>query len=283
MPHDQRPDLLADMLPYLQVHLEDAHYTECTTQWREMDYVPAYNKFYLICEGEGWLRIDGKEYRPVPGQLCHMPAHALQSYSAVSDRPYKKYWCHFTATMGGLDMFQWLEAPHLLDVPPARMGDLLRLFEDLAALHQDAGYLSRIREKAVLLEIVAIFLAESNLRLRIMPNRREEVERLQRIDAFVDAHLSEALTLERMAKQVHLHPNYLVRYFNKHFAMSPLKYLNRKRMQKARSLLASTSLSVKEVAERVGYPDTNHFAKAFRKETSCSPTEYRLRFTGKGP
>ncbi|MFC5469837.1 helix-turn-helix domain-containing protein [Cohnella suwonensis] len=53
--------------------------------------------------------------------------------------------------------------------------------------------------------------------------------------------------------------------------------MNRKRMQKAKSILATTSLPVKEVAELVGYPDTNHFAKAFRKESSFSPTEYRLQ------
>ncbi|MFC5528206.1 helix-turn-helix transcriptional regulator [Cohnella yongneupensis] len=277
MPFNQNPDFLSEMIQHLQVHLGEAYYTECSPQWREIDYVPSHNKFYLICGGDGWLRIDGKDYQPVPGQLVHMPAHVLQSYSAVNDRPYAKYWCHFTATMGGMDLFQWLDAPYILDVPASRMDHLKSLFGELVDLYQDRSYLARIREKAILLEIVACFLTESNTHLRFMPGRLGDIERLKQIEAFINDHLSEALTLEQLAKHVHLHPNYLVRYFNKHFAVSPLKYLSSKRMQKAKSLLGSTDLPVKEIAERVGYPDTNHFAKAFRKEASCSPTEYRLR------
>lgn len=268
---------LNEMLQHLQVHLVEAYYTECTPNWREIDYVPAYNKLYLICEGEGWLKIGGQEYRPVPGQLVHMPAHVPQSYSAVNDRPYSKYWCHFTAAMGEMDLFQWLEVPHILDVTPAHMDTLINLFRELGALYQDRSYLARIREKAILLEIIAIFLSQSDTHLKFVPGRLGEIERLKQIEAYIDAHLSEAITLEQLARHVHLHPNYLVRYFNKHFAVSPLKYLNRKRMQKAKSLLGTTDLAIKEIAELVGFPDTNHFAKAFRKEASCSPTEYRLR------
>lgn len=277
MPLNQNPEFLNEMLQHLQVHLEEAYYTECSPQWRELDYVPKYNKFYLICEGEGWLRIDGEEYRPVPGQLVHMPAHVLQSYSAVSDKPYAKYWCHFTAKMGEMDLFQWVDAPSIIDIPPPLMDRLISLFRELSSLYLNRSYLARIREKAILLEIIALFLSESNTHLRFVPGRLGEIERLKQIETFIETNLSESLTLEQLAKHVHLHPNYLVRYFNKHFAVSPLKYINRKRMQKAKSLLGSTELTIKEIAEAVGYPDTNHFAKAFRKEASCSPTEYRLR------
>ncbi|MBB6634119.1 helix-turn-helix transcriptional regulator [Cohnella thailandensis] len=272
------PAFLGDMLEQLQVQLVETYYTECTPMWREIDYVPSYNKLYLIAEGEGWLRIDGEEYRPVAGQLVHMPAHVLQSYSALEGRPpYAKYWCHFTATMGGTDLFQWLDLPHVINVSPSLMVKLVALFRELTELYQDRGYLARIREKAVLLEIVAGFLSEASPQPRIVPGRSGELERMKRIEAYIDARMHETITLEQLAKHVHLHPNYLVRYFNKHFAVPPLKYLNRKRMQKAKSLLLATDLSVKEIGELVGYPDTNHFAKAFRKETSCSPTVFRLR------
>lgn len=275
MPLNQSSTFLADLLHNLQVHLVEAHYTHCLPEWREIDYVPAYNKFYFICEGEGWLRINGKEYSPVAGHLCLMPAHVEQSYSTVNDNTYRKYWCHFTASMGELDLFQWLEVPYCMDI--RNNGRILALFQELTILYKDAAFTSRIREKSILLEIIAGFLTEANMNIRLVPGRAGDMERLNRIEQFIENHLSEPVTLEQIAKHVHLHPNYLVRYFNKHFAVSPLKYLNRKRMQKAKSLLGTTSLTVKEVAERVGYPDTNHFAKAFRRESSCSPTEYRLQ------
>lgn len=204
-----------------------------------------------------------------------MPANVKQSYSVISDNTYEKYWCHFTATIGELDLFQWFDVPHCIDVRQHEKWKML--LEELAALHADGAFLSRIREKAVMLELIALLLTEAGTEIRVLPGRSSDVQRLDLIERYIEEHLAESVTLELLAKHVHLHPNYLVRYFNKQFGVSPLKYLNRRRMQKARELLSSTSLSVKEVAERVGYVDTNHFAKAFRRENSCSPTEYRNR------
>ncbi|MFC4305065.1 AraC family transcriptional regulator [Cohnella boryungensis] len=273
MPLQNSSAFLAELLHNLKVQPVEAHFTHCLPEWRELDYIPGYNKLYYIRDGEGWIRIGGKEYYPKPGQLVFMPANVEQSYSVVNDNTYRKYWCHFTASIGELDLFQWFDVPHCVDI--RNESRMLSLFEELASLHANEALLSRIREKAVLLEIIALFLEEAGTGTRVLPGRAGDMQRLDRIERFIEARLAEPVTLEQLARHVHLHPNYLVRYFNKHFAVSPLKYLNRKRMQKARELLRSTSLTVKEVADRVGYPDTNHFAKAFRRESSCSPTEYR--------
>ncbi|MFB9279034.1 helix-turn-helix domain-containing protein [Cohnella cellulosilytica] len=275
MPLNERSAYLSELLRNLKVQPIDAYYTRCTSHWRELDYVPDYNKLYYICDGEGWVKIEDAEYYPKPGQIVFMPANVKQSYSVVSGNTYEKYWCHFTATIGELDLFQWFDVPHCMNVGQHKRWKTL--FEELASLHADGAFLSRIREKAVLLELVALLLAEAGTEIRVLPGRSSDVQRLDLIERYIEEHLAEPVSLEQVARHVHLHPNYLVRYFNKQFGVSPLKYLNRRRMQKARELLSSTSLSVKEVAERVGYADTNHFAKAFRRENSCSPTEYRLR------
>ena len=56
---------------------------------------------------------------------------------------------------------------------------------------------------------------------------------------------------------------------------SPQQYLLAFRMEKARSLLADASTSVKEVARLVGYRDAFSFSKAFHRFTGKSPSEYR--------
>jgi len=275
MPTATNSSFIADLLHNLQVHPLSAYYTQCWPEWRELDYIPNYNKFYLICEGEGWIKIGEKEFYPTPGQMVLMPAHAKQSYSAISERCYRKYWCHFDATLGDMNLFQWLDTPYCLDVK--KMPRLLALFQELVSLHANESLVARFREKAVLLEIIAGFLTEAEGAFKIVSGRNADLDRLESIERYIDDKLSEPVTLEQIARHVHLHPNYFVRYFKKYFAMSPLKYLNRKRMEKAKALLGTTSLSVKEIAERVGYAETNHFAKAFRRETSFSPSEYRMQ------
>ncbi|MFD2115312.1 AraC family transcriptional regulator [Paenibacillus yanchengensis] len=276
LPVNTSSSYVAELLHNLQVHLVSSYFSHCHLKWREIDYIPTYNKFYWIVDGEGWLKIGEDEYYPKAGQLCLMPANVKQSYSVINDNTYRKYWCHFTATIGDLDLFQWLAVPHCLTIKHNQQ-QLHQFFKELTHLYEDDSLTARIREKAILLEIIAAFLNEAEPAMQFVANRTQDLDRLQSIEHFIQEHLAEPVTLEQIAKHVHLHPNYLVRYFNKHFAVSPLKYLNRKRMQKASALLSTTSLPVREIAEQVGFSDTNHFAKAFRKENSCSPTEYRLQ------
>ncbi len=268
--------LLSDLLQNMHVQLERAHYTHCYPEWQEIDYVPDFSKFYLICAGEGTIEVNGQQLYPIAGQLCLMPAYTKQSYSVINSNTYQKYWCHFQATMGGLDLFQWIKSPICLTLGE-HFGQFQSLFAALSEAHANPSLISRIREKAILLEIIALFFEKTEHQLEFVPHRSQDWERLQMIEQFIEEHFDQPVTLEQMARHVHLHPNYLVRCCNKYFSLPPLKYLNRKRMHKARELLRTTTLAVKEVAEQTGFSDTNHFAKVFRREYSCSPSQYRMQ------
>ncbi|CDN42711.1 AraC family transcriptional regulator [Paenibacillus sp. P22] len=271
----QEESTLLELLDNLQVRVQVAHRTQCTADWRDLDFVPEFNRLYFILDGTGWLQVDGKECFPKPGQLCLMPAFVKQSYSAVADKPpFSKYWCHFNAGVGPFDLFQWIDAPLCIDAPdPQRMQSL---FAELAELHSSPSLVSLLREKAVMLEILSSFL--ESIPVQVLTHRSEDMQRIRIIQDYVESHLQESLSINDLAASLHLHPNYFISYFKKHFGMPPAKYISRKRMDMARKLLASTSLSIKDVAERTGYPDTHYFAKCFRKETGLSPTEFRSSY-----
>ncbi|MFD0710381.1 AraC family transcriptional regulator [Paenibacillus sp. GCM10027626] len=262
-----------DMIRNMQVHILTAQYTQCWPEWQDLNYVPAYNKLYYIVDGEGWLEIDGREYWPKPGQLFLMPAHTLQSYSAINDNAFRKYWCHFTAPAGELDFFQWLQMPHCYEGLDQEM--MMRLFRQLTEAHREVSLTARLQEKALLLTILSQLLERATP--RIHSKHTQEMERLTAIQHYIETHLHEEVTLESMAAHLHLHPNYFIKYFKKHFGLSPLKYVSRKKMEKAKQLLKTTSLSIKEIAAHIGFDDANHFSKTFRREIGYSPSEYRTR------
>ncbi|MDG0790995.1 AraC family ligand binding domain-containing protein [Cohnella ginsengisoli] len=131
---------LDDILHQLRVDVIEAHYSQCSPVWREIDYVPAHNKLYYICEGEGWLRIGDKELRPEPGELVLMPANVLQSFSAIEGRrPFLKYWCHFNADLGDAGLFSWLEVPFRLTLDAGLREEVGRRFEALVACAAERG------------------------------------------------------------------------------------------------------------------------------------------------
>lgn len=266
---------LTDLLHTLQIDVLDAHKTRVTANWQELDYVPEFNKLYFIVEGEGMLKAGTTELNPAPGDLCLLPAHMKQSYATIAGRrPFLKYWCHFTATIGPYDLFQWIGVP--LSIPIEDREEMTALFKLLVSLHEHQSVIARLREKSIMLEIVARYL--EHVPIAILQHRTEDLQRIQFIQTYIDNHMETSLKVEDMARAAHLHPNYFIAYFKKHFGVPPLKYVNRKRADKAKILLATTALSIKDIADQTGFKETNHFAKFFRKETGQSPTEYRLQY-----
>lgn len=65
--------------------------------------------------------------------------------------------------------------------------------------------------------------------------------------------------------------------------MSPIQYLKVLRIEKAKHLLETSFLSVKEITHLVGLNDESHFVRDFKKAYGVSPTPYRVRFNGSHP
>ncbi|WP_028559572.1 AraC family transcriptional regulator [Paenibacillus pinihumi] len=273
MNHNTGNMAIQQMVANMQVQVWDANKSQCWPEWQELDYTPAYNKFYYILDGEGWLKIGDYELWPTPGQLILMPAYMQQSYSTISDRPFLKYWCHFSATVGTSDVFQWLKVPYCFDdMDPDIMATL---FGELVDAYKQSSVTARLKEKSVLLDLLSRIIEQEPL--QIMQSKTDEMERLSAIQQYIDSHLHEEVTVESMAAVLHLHPNYFIKYFKRHFGIPPLRYINLKRMERAKFMLQTTSASIKEIALSLGFDDANYFSKTFRRETGYRPTEYRLR------
>ncbi len=89
----------------------------------------------------------------------------------------------------------------------------------------------------------------------------------------------EEITLQEISKNMNVSYHYLSKIFKDEIGKSFVEYLTELRMGKAMQLLNNPNISIKEIAQSVGYNDPNYFSKAFKKVTGLSPTEYRM---GKG-
>lgn len=100
---------------------------------------------------------------------------------------------------------------------------------------------------------------------------------------YIETHCTEELHLRNLAKQFFLTENYLSSYIRQQTNQTFTELLAAKRLALAQKLLLQTSLSVQEIAERVGYTEYSHFSKLFKKRTGYTLTEYRKKYTlGKG-
>ncbi|MFK7694323.1 response regulator [Paenibacillus sp. HJGM_3] len=94
---------------------------------------------------------------------------------------------------------------------------------------------------------------------------------------YVEANYMNECSLMAAAAHVHLSPNYFGNLFKKATGESFNAYVAKYRLQKAKMLLANTEMKIAEIAEAVGYTDSNYFATAFKQGAGLSPTEFRKR------
>ena len=103
-------------------------------------------------------------------------------------------------------------------------------------------------------------------------------EIVDKAKSYIGEHLSDDLSVSKIAEHLYVTPNYLSRLFKKFTGMGCNEYIVHKRIEKAKILLETTNIKTSKIAEMVGYNDPNYFSLAIKKHTGMSPTKYRMKF-----
>ena len=93
--------------------------------------------------------------------------------------------------------------------------------------------------------------------------------------AYIDENYFEDLNLSLLAEKFNMESSYFSRIFRQEMGENPIFYITRKRIEKARSLIAHTEINLTEIAFRVGYNEYSYFNRVFKKHIGMSPREYR--------
>ncbi len=98
---------------------------------------------------------------------------------------------------------------------------------------------------------------------------------LRRAQEFIIAHYTESLSLEQVAEHVALSPTYFSRIFKQVMGCTFVEYLTRVRLDEARHLLRTTTLSLAEISYAVGYQSPNYFSEVFKTVEGITASAYR--------
>lgn len=94
------------------------------------------------------------------------------------------------------------------------------------------------------------------------------------ICGWLDTHFRERLSVQEIAGHFNCSRTFLFDTFRKNVGLSPMDYIQRKRVEEARNLLSKPGSSVTDVAFSVGFSSSQYFAKVFRKYTGKAPGEF---------
>ncbi|MBI3832169.1 MAG: helix-turn-helix transcriptional regulator [Planctomycetes bacterium] len=156
-----------------------------------------------------------------------------------------------------------------------RSGAIGRCFESAAEESATRGplWLQLVRARMVEGLALAIRHIETH-----GPGRNPDQSRQGSVDvakAFIQSHFSQDLSLELIASEVFLSPNYFSSLFTQVAGKTVIEYLHEVRIDEAKRLLAETDLPIRQVARRVGIPSPSYFCRLFRRTTGRAAKDFR--------
>jgi len=223
--------------------------------------------------GLGQLQLEDKEFKVDKGSAILIPPNLPHVYCADRQDPWSIFWVHFSGSQVN-DVSTVLSATPddpVVHVPDTRL--VLQAFEDVYAClkynFSDSGLLLMSSKLMNLFSIIRLHRRHRH------PRRQAAEDSVLRTIKFMRQHLDVNLTLDDLAAQSGQSIPYYCRRFKERTDQSPMSFFIHLKLQKACELLVQTDLSVKGVAEELGYKDQYYFSRLFKKIQGCAPSQYR--------
>lgn len=245
------------------------NFTHCGPAWNATHPTgePVY-KLYSIVAGQATVILADKPYPLRAGQIVLFSGYCLQENRCETFMDV--YWLHFLPESPRL-------ANRLAHSPPFRQWsiDSLRHWEPIWRRLKRLNQLSDPDHWQ--LQAMVVYLLGEHLRRQADPTStaRNESDPLQPALDYMDTHWRQAPSLETVARQVHLAPNYFHRKFRKRFGMTPYHYMLTRRMNHAVALIGRSDLPIQAIASQCGYDNPFYFSRTFRRFFGQSPTRMR--------
>jgi AraC-like DNA-binding protein len=221
--------------------------------------------------GKARMTFDGVSYEMEPGRFFHAGPSMTLNKEVVGDSRWEFVLIHYQISDSEKRMFPYALSHYELDPGyNPRINDILQRLCQTCTV---PGGLQTLRAKSLFFSVMDEVLTCSGERRN--KSGREMVEQAIK---YINSHYMEQLTIPKLAEQYGLGSKQFAYLFQKHVNMSPNEYLISQRVSRAKELLCTTTCSVSEVSDCVGYSDPYYFSKLFKKRTGISPSALRNFF-----
>jgi len=130
----------------------------------------------------------------------------------------------------------------------------------------------------LLLQAIGLLVRQVTKTIEHSPDelqRRRALRRIQPVLELLQTRYTEALSLDELAKAGCMSSAYCCELFHFALGITPIAYRNGLRLAEARRLMQTSDLTIHDIAYRVGFQSVQEFNRLFRRETGCSPSQFR--------
>jgi AraC-like DNA-binding protein len=287
---------LKKIIDYLDITILNNELFTAGREWNYRNVNNPYSRIYYIMDGYGTIRHRGQTYELVPGQMYLIPCYTTVDMHCPER--FTHYYVHFTSRLQtGMDIFSIFDC----DYQAAVAGTLINqsVFDRLLELNPGKELIEYNANKPIYKQVLdrtmqldrdksAGNLFETNAIMRLLLsaffqhyshpqviNTLHGLKRFEKVLEYIQEYLDTSLTISKLAKIANLNSTYFSNLFSELIGLSPLQYINKRRIEKAQELLLGTDETLYEIAHQIGLNDEYYFSRLFKKHVGISPKHYR--------
>lgn len=241
--------------------------------WKSVLHTHHFTELFYVVGGEGNL-LFREESRPIKtGDLIIIPPYVEHTEQSLPGLPLEYY-------VIGIDRISFLpenaKTCKQIFCNFQEQSQITVLLSEMLYEVQNNGYGSdRICQN--LLEILILRIIRSAHLVPVSISSAKMTKECAQIKEYLDTNYAEHITLDTLTKLTHMNKYYMAHSFSKYTGLSPIQYLNRRRLKVACTLLQNTDHSISDIASATGFSSQSYFTQNFRKNFGITPIRFRQR------
>lgn len=272
-------DIFNELSELIKLQINSCSEVAHPNSWIERRQHKDYD-LWCIQEGRIEIRIQEEVYHASEGDMILFTPKVAYTATTLSTSC-KFIFTHFDLSLGNhpriLDNFQ---LSGIID--NTLVEEEIRLFLGTYEQYKRSAPMSGIRLKGCLTILIAKIMEQYGRKqyrgeFTYFPTNQKltmDLVKLQPVFDFIHEHLHQTIRVEEIAAVAGMSEKYFISYFKQALGLTPGRYINQLKMNRARELLYLKRYSIQQIASMLGYPDPYSFSKAFKKYYKVPPSKF---------
>ena len=258
-------------IPKLNTRLLSISLVKDDKDWNSVFHTHHFTELFYVVSGEGKFLFRNETHHIKTGDLVIIPPYLEHTEQSVKGKSLEYY-------VIGIDKISFLAENGQTGIQAfcnfRDQSSVSDIFAQMLYEMRNDDYGSEIICQN-LLEILILRIIRSQRLIPISIKSERMTKECAQIKEYLDTNYTERITLDTLTSLTHMNKYYMAHSFAKYAGLSPIQYLNRRRLKIACTLLRDTDHSVSDIASSTGFSSQSYFTQSFRKYYGMTPLQYR--------
>lgn len=256
-------------------------------KWRHPKYILDDYELIICLKGSFTMNINDNLVEVKQGDGLFLKPNE-QHYGVGESENVSFLWLHFITSLQIVEDVHWIienikqgnEFEGILLEEKFICADIEELTLLIRQLLHYHGYGNLKKICNLMMELILQKLSADNIqKLLNIENQRNDSSVIEKVCDYMRANLYKSLNVQSVADFFGYNSEYFIRMFKRKKGITPKQYISELQIDRAKFLLTTTNLKIKEISHQIGIDDEKVFLKMFKKKEGMSPTQFRKTFT----